>query len=432
MLFFIFLIYPRPVHELKDDDIGYIISTGENVMEQRISAQARSWFQFIPEVHVYSNKINESVVKKIVSQNNHVNIIFHEFDIISYALIGSQKGDKWNMAQQRHLPHIADSIQFMPQKKWYMFLDDDTFLLPDSIPLFLSDHINEKNSIYGLIWASFIVLNKFYLQEDQTHIFSQGGAGVFIAAPILHNISSFLPLCNTQISGFNIPSDLKFSMCMERFYGNSIFKNYHPINDNIIHGDRVEKSKPRDSMKNWTMTFHHIESENSDQLFNASTSRWTDAFGCDRFVSWSHIAFTEDVFEVENGRVLRMIWGYKLYYDETEYKTTLEYKKRNAYDEQQKNVLSIVAISQPEPIFKDDDVEKIQPFQYVQHYSGNITLIYKCDPLIELGEIEFDHSELFDLIFFNIFCQKSQKFPINHNGTSSPVIIHRKDPNEPF
>ena len=437
MLFWICLFYPRPIHELEDNDIGYIISTGENVLEQRIGALTRTWFQFIPEVHVYSERINETLVKKIISQNNHVNIIFHELNIISHALIGSQRADQkemtqWNMAQHRHIPYIVDGIKFMPQKKWYMLLDDDTFLLPDSIPLFLTAHINEKDSIYGLMWAPFIELNRFFLKENEFHVMAQGGAGVFISAPILQNISSFLLQCNDQITGFNFPSDIRLSICLERFYGNSIFHHYHYIEDNLIHGDRVEKSFPRHSIDNWTITFHHISPKNTDQLFNASTSRWTDNFNHDRYISWSHIAFSEEIFELEAGKVLRMIWGYKLYFDQTEFATTLEYMKRDYNNQKQKNIISIVAISQLESIFEENNHEKIQPIRFVQHYSGNITLFFNCDPLVGLGQIEFDHSELFDLFYFNVQCQKSQLYRINHNGTSSPLIIHRNPPSEPY
>ena len=434
-MFSFLLIYVIKNNDYDNDDIslndiGFTIWSGDPLFKDRIAALTRTWFQFLPEVHVYSDKINETFARAILAQTNHVNIIFHEQNVFPYHLIGSVYPDPWVTVQERHLPHMANAFKYMPNKKWYFFGDDDTYLFPESLPYYLKSQQNPLDRITGQIWFSLPHLNRFFKNENESHIFAQGGAGFFVTHNIMKTIAPYLVNCSHQASTYFFPSDIRLSFCLEKIYGNDRLLNdgIYKHSNSIVHGDRVEKSVPRSNVNDWPISYHHIVPSIIDYYYYASVSQWKDGQGNDRYVSWTHLTFFDFQFEIEDGKLMRFVWGYKIYFDITEHFQSRAMRQSGLIDSGLANYPAIIALSQLEPLFAPNDKKKISPIRYIQKYDANLTVVYNCDSNLKPGTIFMD-SFIDDTLIFNVACGESHYFPITHNSTISPLLFY-KEPSE--
>jgi hypothetical protein len=114
------------------DEIGLIVLSGSDFVSTRVAPMSHTWFQLVPEVHVYTDTVPDSAWP-LLETNARSNMIFHLTDAYPRHLVGTEWEDKWQNAQTRHLHAIADFYERYPDKKFYMVVDDDTFVLPDNV-----------------------------------------------------------------------------------------------------------------------------------------------------------------------------------------------------------------------------------------------------------------------------------------------------------
>ncbi|OHT11963.1 hypothetical protein TRFO_18339 [Tritrichomonas foetus] len=319
------------------DDIAFGIWTGIEMFESRMIPLAKTWLQFIPEIHVYSDEVPKNQAEAIVTQNNHLNIKFHEIPMFSNYLVGTKHEGKWNSVQSRHLFAIVDLYKRFPNKTWYVLGDDDTYLFPDALLRFLSNQDPDVPVIYGFTFFVFEHINRFFPNPEVPHAFAQGGAGILMTRKIMQMISPFLPMCAEIYTGVNFASDMRLSACIQRFLNMSddVFQ-FLPS----LHGDTPYKSKTKHQFDHPPITFHHVVPPLIDYVWYASCSVWKDADNVEKYVKWNSIALTELFIEVgREGSLMEIQWGFCIYLDGREGKR-------------------FSSLGQPEPVFDEKRYEK--------------------------------------------------------------------------
>jgi hypothetical protein len=143
------------------------------------------------------------------------------------------------------------------------------------------------------------------------------------------------------------------------------------------------------------------------QIWNATESIWTDKTRRDRHVSWDNLTMRTLSVTIGNDRKPMVLhWGFRLKFVFS-------------------NDVYLNAITRPEPIFADGDVDRLQPIMYDQSFEGNITLRYICDDSLESGEIVFDSYlwPVADGSAFLVKCGQSKYFPNENRTSNEPRMV---------
>ena len=401
----LFLFYWKS-HSLTLNDIAFGMCSGIETFDERVIPMAKTWYQLIPSIHVYSDEIPKESLNEILNSSNHLNIYFHETPTFSHYMVGTRWDDKWNSVQNRHLYAFGDLYFHEPDKAWYVLGDDDTFMFPNSLVTFLSSVPEDDIRIFGRGFLVFEHLNVFFKNPDINHYFVQGGAGIAIPAKVMKVFAPCAQNCTQIFSGVNFPSDMRLSACLERFFGfrvdegareKSLFRSWRGFHSDVPMKENVGDIVP--------ISYHHIVAPLCDQLWMAVFTKWKNSNGVDMYIDWSFVAMKELNIELgRRGLLCEFQFMFRIYLD-------------GRKGEQ------MICQSQPEPVFKNDTKRK-HPREFVQRFEGNITMRYICDDSISGETIVFD-SFLLDEegCSFKVACPSIRKYPINHEGTKSPLHL---------
>ena len=396
LLLFYFFCFIVP---LSLDDLSFGIWTGIETFDTRMISLSKTWLQLIPEIHVIP--LNSSEL--IVSSSNHLNIKFHEIPLKSHHLIGTKFSGKWNSVQSRHLFAVVDLYKRNPDKTWYILGDDDTFCFPEALIDFLSNKDPNEPQIFGKTFYVFEQINRFFPKPENIHSFVQGGAGILVSKKMMSLIHTYLPICAEIYTGFNFPSDMRLSACIQRFT-NMTEDIFHY--SSLLHGNKPSSSTVKHAYDTSPITFHHVVPPITEDIWFATISTWKDSDNVDLYIDWNKFALTELFIEIgQEGITAEIQWGYSIYLNGREGKV-------------------LHPISHPEPIFDQKDIKKTEPKKFIQRFEGNFQIQTFCDESLSDYEIVFD-SFLFDIdgCVFRLKCPKAKKFIHNFPDGKSPLNI---------
>lgn len=399
LLFFIF----KCLTSLSLDDLSFGIWTGIETFDTRMVSLSKTWLQLIPEIHVYSDEVPSNSSRIITESSNHLNIKFHEIPLKSHHLIGSKFSGKWNSVQSRHLFAVVDLYKRNPDRMWYVLGDDDTFFFPESLAEFLSLQDPDVPQIFGKTFYVFDQINRFFPNPEIKHSFVQGGAGILISKKMMSIIHSYLPICAEIYTGFNFPSDMRLSACIQRFTNltEDIFR-YSPL----LHGNTPNSSIAKPRYDSSPISFHHVVPPITENLWFAAVSIWKNKNNVDLYVDWNKIALTELFIELgREGIVAEIQWGYSIYLNG-------------------RNGTVLHPISHPEPVFDKNDSEKVDPKMFIQKFKGNFVIKTLCDQSLSEYAVVYDSFLLDeDGCVFRVKCPKAKKFIYNFPNGKSPLNI---------
>lgn len=398
--------------QLSYDDVAFAVWSGREYTTRRVVSQAATWYQLVPEIHVYSDEFFNGSLELVLNESNKTNIIFHDFGHKGGHLMGSEWEHRWYYAQTRHLLTMADFYERFPNKKWYIWADDDTYLYPESIMNFLDQQNSSKFVVFGITYCSWDSVAEIIEPKRVCHPFAQGGAGVFYSHTFMSSISPYLRNCSEMFNDPNFAGSMRLAICIERFIGvdqwnlGSTAINLSPR----LHSSNPLQETEEGSVK-FPMSFHRMRHALLYQIWNATESVWIDGKGRDRHTSWDNITMSTFQIEIGNDRKKMILhWGFRIRH---------QFNKGNY----------IYAISKPEPIFNNSDKERINPIMYEQLFDRNITLRYICSDDFDVDEMVFD-SFLWpekEGTAFLLNCPKSKLMPIQSKKKMTLNIIP-KDP----
>lgn len=401
MIFFLFLFLS---FQLSYDDVAFAVWSGREYTTRRVVSQAATWYQLIPEIHIYSDEFLEDSIDLVLNESNLTNIVFHEFGHKGGHLMGSEWEHRWYYAQTRHLLTMADFYERFPNKKWYIWADDDTYLYPESIMNFLNSKNSSQFVVFGITYCTWDSVAEIIEPKRNCHPFAQGGAGVLYSHTFMKSIAPYLRNCSEMFNDPNFAGSMRLAICIERFIG----VEYWNMGQQAVNlSPRLHSSNPlqetEDGVK-FPMSFHRMRHILLYQIWNATESIWIDGDNHYRHVSWDNI--TMSTFNINLGsdrKPMVLHWGFRLRHT---------YAKEGYF----------YAISRPEPVFDKNDVDKIKPIMYNQLFEGNITLRYICADDFDVDEMSFD-SFLWpeaDGTAFRVNCPESKLMP--HQSNSKPKL----------
>lgn len=400
------------------DDMAFGVWTGGNVFFDRAVNLAKTWFQFVPQMDLYTDFIPKKGYKKIYEASKHLNLFIHVTPTFDEYIKFTSNNNIWNVVQNRHLFTIYDIYRRYPNKKWYVICDDDTVIQPNLIPYFL-DLFNYSHQRPKLIGHSLLHLNVLikYTHDGKITHFAQGGAGMIFSHSLMEDISSEIMNCSIMKQGFNYPSDVRLIHCINEiyaYYNGTNRKEKNKLSKHIIenahgwlNGMELEFKDMKKAGKSF-ISYHKITDDLYSLLYNATYSIWTDLNNQERYCDFSFI--TGSIINIQflnKNQITKMMFGINI---------------------QLFNFTSCIrAISPFKPIFDKDDKKHIQPIQFIQQYENDFEISLFCNENLENDEIVFDSFYPIGKkgINYVVKCPKSQTFLVTSKKSSSvrhPII----------
>lgn len=387
------------------DDTVFGVWSGKEYTTRRVVSQAASWYQLLPEIHLYSDLFDKEGIKSVINESNHTNIVFHKFGHKGGHLIGTEWEHRWYYAQTRHLLTMADLYERFPNKSWYIWADDDTYLYPKAILEFLEKQDQNEFLVFGVIYCAWDSVAAIIEPVRQCHPFAQGGAGVFISHKMMSSIAPYLRNCSEMFNDPNFAGSMRFAICIERNIGTDIWNigdAAKPMHPRLHSGNPLAETEDRSQHP---LSFHRMRHVLLYQIWNATESIWTDGDGKERHCEWDNITMSPFEITIGNERKpMKYHWGFRVRYTYS--------KDRYIY-----------AITRPEPVFRNGDTKKVEPIMFDQKFEGNFTLRYICDDRMLNDEMLFD-SYLYpeEGTAYRVKCQPSSTF-FNNGKIKKPKII---------
>jgi len=363
-MFLLFIVLVRCEDPyLRLEDIAFIVWSGYECISNRVYELSKTWFNLVPEVHVYTDFIPEGIVEKIEAECPNCNLIFHEMGFRGDYLVGSDFDNPYNHAQSRHLLTMVDIYESYPKKKWYFFCDDDAYVFPIKLLEFLQ---TKPGDLFGQSFYFIQETYRFFPSTDPTRTFLHGGPGVAYSNKIMENLVPNISMCQNIYSVSKMGSDIKISGCFALIHGLQWYKrpiSFLPIGyfcsntpDHMIRYDRISDE---------TMTYHTVQPNHTPVIWRSHASSWKDRTNTTLLSNWESISTLESRTEIGGpGRFMRFNFGFSIKYGNSQFHAT----------------------SSPVPIFDEDDVDHDEPLLYEQTFESGIVLQYICDSSIDKGD----------------------------------------------
>lgn len=394
------------------DDMAFGVWTGGNVFFSRAIELAKTWFQFVPQMDLYTDFIPKKGYKSIYKASNHLNLYIHVTPTFDDFLKYTSNYYLWGAVQNRHLFTIYNIYKRYPNKKWYVICDDDTVIQPNLIPYFL-DLFNYSHKIPVLIGNPYLHLGYLskYAHDDKIACFVQGGAGMIFSQSLMKDVSNEIMNCSIMKQAPKYPSDIRLIHCINEIYAywNETHQN-ETKNVNVIgnskgwlSGLELENKK---SKKNGTsfMSYHKIKGSDYSLVYNATYSIWKDSNNQKRYCDFSFLTGSiTNVQFLNRNQITKIMFGMKIHLF-------------NFTD-------CIKAISPFIPIFDKNDKQHIQPISFTQKYENDFEITLLCND--NLNNDEFILDSFYPVgkkgMFYAVKCPKSRKF-LKSSSVVHPII----------
>ena len=221
LLFSLFVIIVECTKNLYGNK-SYVVSVwaGKETIRSRVMMQSITWYRSWEKILIYSDKFYPGTCEKIQKNAYPCQIECICLGDYSNHLKGTEWKTQWYSAQPRILPAIAKSYENNPQSDFYIFVDDDTFLIKQPI---LKKFNNRNSTLPRATGVQYCVWNKLIdgliKPERNCHPFLQGGAGVIISNGLLSKVASKLVNCSNRFNDPDFAGNMRFAICMERIFG---------------------------------------------------------------------------------------------------------------------------------------------------------------------------------------------------------------------
>lgn len=277
------------------DDIVFSILTS-NTTSSRLEPMISTWYRDIPNLEIFSASTIPKIEKMFEGKDNiyaSVNIYNQTFPDAS---------DDWYNAQDYHSFFHNKVLKKYPDKKWYVFGDDDTFIYIDS----LIEQLEKVNSSEDhIIGRSFLIPDDYrdkFSIKNKYFQFIHGGSGLCITNSLAKQVFPKYKECVDKFPF--VISDLRIMLCLDAF--NNVSQQYLgwksgfnamiPTKESPVEGPPV--------------SFHHVVDKEAKRMWNAVHSEWVS--GNNRsVVSWINYTLIDRYLPVDDTK-FNFMFGYKI------------------------------------------------------------------------------------------------------------------------
>lgn len=186
------------------EDVLVVLRTGATSSREKVPVHFRTTLRCVPHYVVFSDldeEIEGRAVHDILKDVSEGTRMRHEDFKLYHHLkehgrkgveqkvmttqSGSSKGDYlntdnagWKLDKWKFLPMIDGALREMPEAKWYVFIEDDTYLVWNNLLDYLSN-FDEKKPYY--------IGKHLYINDIE---FGYGGAGFILSNPAMRKVSN--------------------------------------------------------------------------------------------------------------------------------------------------------------------------------------------------------------------------------------------------
>ena len=391
MFFFVFFLNFLAESKGFDDKIVVVFSCKENI-NTRLKLLTETWFQQIPEVHVYLDDISQEEADSLVAGNERVKIVFHTMKNTAPFLIGSGLDTPEGRSRIRNILAIQDIYKQFPNKKWYYFAQDDTYLLPKKFATTFDTKDSSKPHIFGHSWYFFDVNYRFF-SRDKTRLFYDIHGGFAVAQRMMKALVNNVDKIYAKYASPLIEQEIKLSALADASVPNFYGEVSNHLSWILAQSDVLKSQKERGYVGTDVVSFSYME-KYMKPFYESVYSEWKTESGETKMANLEAYAGQQISFELGTyGAMCDITFGFLL-------------RPFNNY---------IFQSSPIKPIFKDND--KNNPIAYEQTF-GKINVTYACDDTLENGELAVDGAQGIadDSITIQIKCP-----------TPENVILHKNE-----
>lgn len=203
----------------EEDEIAVGIISGKEVLETRVIGQAETWFHQFPHVSVFSDYFDPIAIKRITQLAKHTNVSFITVENKSDHLIGTPWASRWYHAQPRFLSSMKKLYETNPNAKWFLFGDDDTYLVAKNIRRRLIKYDYDEPTVVSFFWCQWSSVAQYMKPHRDCRPFAQGGSGVLYTRKMMDMIYPHLDMCNDIFNDANHAASMRIANCIENFFG---------------------------------------------------------------------------------------------------------------------------------------------------------------------------------------------------------------------
>lgn len=220
-LYFYFLVIIECTKNLYGNR-SYVVSVwaGKETIRTRVMEQSKTWYRSWEKIIVYSDKFYSGTCEKIQKNAYPCQIQCISLGDYSNHLKGTEWKTQWYSAQPRFLPAMAKSYEINPKSDFYIFVDDDTFLIKQPILKKFNNRNSKLLRVTGVQYCAWSKITKGLIKPERNcHPFLQGGAGVIISNGLLSKVASELINCSNRFNDPDFAGSMRFAICMEKIFG---------------------------------------------------------------------------------------------------------------------------------------------------------------------------------------------------------------------
>ena len=350
-------------------NIAIGIWSGKENFGNRLLAQAKTWMRFWKEVYVFTDFVPENGCEKLNIEASPCIVKCVPLGNRAEHLEGTEWVHRWYHAQPRFLPAMASLYEHNPNASWYLFGDDDTYFFSRPIQeRSLTLNPNSKSG-YGKLWTSWARIVEYVPPIIPTHIFAQGGAGVFLSNALMKELSPNLENCSAFFNDPDFAGSMRFALCAERTFGVEQWTHMVESWAHLFHSDPPETEIKDGNIQEPPYSFHRIQSPQYEKVSFSQIGKQTLPNGSKKYFDFSSFSYTKhDIFLGNIHNRLNWWFGFRI---------TL-----------QNHIEPIVT---PTSLFNvvNDKFGNVNGF--FQTYTNNVVVNLECDDNIPPGKVLFSH-----------------------------------------
>ena len=377
-----------------DDKIIVVFSCKEHI-NTNLKQLCQTWFKQIPEVHVYLDEITNEEAEAITKGNDRINVIFHQMKNTAPFLIGTGFDTPLPKSRVRNILAFKDIYKQYPDKKWYYFAQDDTFLLPHKFAKAFDQKDSNKPYIYGHNWY-FYDSNYRFFSRSKTRLFYDIHAGYAIAQGMMKELVMNVDTIYRKYASPLIEEELKVSALADASVQDFFSSASNHMMWILSQSDVLKSQKERGYVGTDVASFSYMK-KFMIPFYQATYCEW-ETNGQTKMTNFENYAGQKLTFEFDTyGALSDLTFGFVL-----------------------KPFNNLIFASSPiKPVFQNNDMNT-DPIGYYQEF-GKIVVNYTCDSTLENGEMAANGAQGIndESISINIYCP-------------NPEVIQKKQTTENF
>ncbi|GJQ11152.1 hypothetical protein GpartN1_g2943.t1 [Galdieria partita] len=196
-------------------EVAIAVKTGKAVSKERIPKHNETWWKRIPNLLLISDikegetnivglkEMFEFLPRNLSKLVGLEQLEAAEGDVEKQPAFFGEMTEGFVMDSKKNLPGFLALYKYFPNKKWYIMLDDDTFVFLDNLALTLQmDHFRllaEEQPFY--LGNPFTVSDcdkygEFFDEEGKPNpSFAHGGSGIVLSKAAMERIAPHIPWC---------------------------------------------------------------------------------------------------------------------------------------------------------------------------------------------------------------------------------------------